>query len=115
MNQWRSATLRKYLFIGSSFLIVSIFFILRFFYLRELDKPTACVCAKIFQSDSSISVRAARLVVGNGHYQYTVQTAQRECVSFYRLGITEWRKTNKSDFDSTQAASKYFQQYCPGD
>lgn len=112
MNQWGSANFRKYLFIGASSLIVSIFLILRLFYPLELDKPDACNCAKIFHSDSSISIRAARLVVGNGHYQYTVKTAQRECISFYMLDIAEWRNANTTMMDSTHSAAIYFQQLC---
>lgn len=114
MRQWESSTFKKYLFIGSSSIVVSIFLILRLLYPHELDKPAVCDCARIFHGDSAISIRAARLVVGNGHYQYTVQTAKRECISFYRQDITDWRKANKTMIDSTQEAAVYFQQLCPG-
>jgi hypothetical protein len=113
MLQWESATFKKYLFIGASSIIVSIFLILLLLYPRELDKPAVCNCARIFHSDSSISIRAARLIVGNGHYQYTIQTAKRDCISSYRQEITDWRKATKSLMDSTQAAMIYFQKHCP--
>lgn len=113
MLQLESANFKKHLFIGISSLTVTLFLFLRLFYFGELDKPAVCNCARIFNSDSSISTRASRLVVGNGHYQFTVSTAKRECISFYKQDIADWRKAQKTMVDSAQEAAVYFHQLCP--
>jgi hypothetical protein len=82
---------KKKLFIIGSLFILSIFLVFLIFFQDLFYKPSTCLCAKIFSMDSTVSLPAAKRLVGSGHYIYTIQTARKNCLQFYQKDINEWQ------------------------
>lgn len=82
---------KKKLFIITSVLILSLFLVFFLFFQDIIYKPSTCHCAKIFSLDSTVSLPAAKRLVGGGHYVYTLQTARKNCIDFYEKDINKWK------------------------
>lgn len=100
------------LFIFLSLIIILFFAFIYFNFADALNKPSACLCAKSFNADSAVSLRSAKQIVGNGHYEFTIQTARRDCLSAYQADIINWEKTNPNRLSTAQDEAAFFKIHC---
>ncbi|MGL6268530.1 MAG: hypothetical protein ACRC2O_11430 [Chitinophagaceae bacterium] len=100
-------------FILSSLIILIIFVFIYFYYADALNKPSACLCANSFNADSAVSLPSAKKLVGNGHYEFTIQTARRDCLNAYQLDILNWEKTNHKSLSTAGDEAAFFTTFCP--
>jgi hypothetical protein len=49
----------------------------------EMFRPDPCTCRDVFSGDSSLAMHAARRVVGNGYYVFTIPAGKEACASAY--------------------------------
>lgn len=112
MNVSLRGNYKKKLFIIVSIFILSVFLVIFIFFQDIIYKPSTCLCAKIFSLDSTVSLPAAKRLVGGGYYVYTIQTARKNCLEFYQNDLKEWKAQRNSKETIHNDDSSFFVLKC---
>ena len=104
--------MKNRIFIISALAILLLTALIRFVWLERWEKPSACDCATVFSADSALAVPAARAMVGNGYYEYTLRMARIHCLQAFarELPASAWQDTLSGQGDRSRA---FFRSLCP--
>jgi hypothetical protein len=105
--------LKRLLFFTLTGAVLFSFLYLWLFRKEAFERPALCACKDVYDTDSTKSVRAARLMVGIGHYNFTIQTARRYCDSAYRTEILSFSGASGYGLKGEGIGKDYFDQRCP--
>jgi hypothetical protein len=106
------STYKYWSFIALALVILLSAAIIRWTRMEAWEKPSPCSCLAILSIDSTVSLPAAKALVGNGYYQYTLRVARMKCLSVYarQMPTAIWQDTLGYDWSQGRA---YFNLLCP--
>ena len=104
--------MQKKIFLVSAIAILISAAVIRYVWMDRWEAPSACTCKEVFNADSAIAVPAARAMLGNGYYQYTLRVARMHCLEQFskELSPAAWQDTAGTDWSIGRA---FFSRKCP--
>lgn len=104
--------MKKRLFIMSALAILASTAVIRFVWMDRWEKPSVCACSSVFAADSAKAVPAARAMMGNGYYDYTLRVARIHCLKAYadEVPAAAWQDTLSGNGSASLA---FFSKRCP--
>ena len=104
--------MQKRIFLVSAIAILLAAAVIRSVWMDEWERPSACACKEVFATDSAQALVAAKAMVGNAYYQYTLRVARIHCLKAYAAGLPEkaWQDSLGTEWPTSR---EFFGSRCP--